>query len=47
MCFKHIAPYTVMQITKVKLIKKESYDEVKPSDYTTQKVEEETTIEKN
>lgn len=34
-----IAPHTVMQITKVKLIKKENYDEVKPSDYT-QKIEE-------
>ena len=38
-CYRKIAPHTVMQITKVKLIKKESYDEIKPSDYT-QKIEE-------
>ena len=31
--YKVIAPNTLMQITKVKLIKKDFFDDVKPSDY--------------
>lgn len=32
--YHKIAPYSLMQITKVKMIKKDFYDEVKPIDYT-------------
>lgn len=32
--YKHIAPNTLMQVIKVKMVKKDFYDEVKPIDYT-------------